>query len=145
VTVAYITQSSLAAALIAIGETAIAKEDDGALRDYYTSDYVLHLPGADIDFMSLRGYFAALRAAFENLAVRRAFIIGEDRYLAARTIFSGTFTRPFIHASVGELPPTGANTEWELMNVFRYDDDDRLAEEWVQTDSRIFLQKLGAG
>ncbi len=31
------------------------------------------------------------------------------------------------------------------MNVFRYDDDDRLAEEWVQTDSKIFLQKLGAG
>ena len=42
---AYITQSSLSAALIAIGETAIAKEDDAALRDYYALGYVLHLPG----------------------------------------------------------------------------------------------------
>jgi predicted ester cyclase len=145
VTVAYITQSSLAAALIAIGESAIANEDDAALRDYYALGYVLHLPDADIDFISLRDYFAALRAAFENLAVRRAFIIGEDRYLAARTIFSGTFTRSFVHPSVGEVPPTGTDVEWEVMNVFRYDDDDRLAEEWVQTDSRVFLRKLGAG
>lgn len=141
----YITQSSLAAGLITIGETAIAKEDDTALRGYYASAYVLHLPGADIDFSALRDYFSALRSAFENLAVRRALIIGEGRYLAARTIFSGTFSKVFVHPSVGELAPTGRYVEWEVMNIFRYGDDDRLEEEWVQTDSRIFLQKLGAG
>ena len=27
--------------------------------------------------------------------------------------------------------------------MFRYDDDGRLAEEWVQTDYRSFLAKLG--
>ena len=29
------------------------------------------------------------------------------------------------------------------MNTFRYDDDGRLAEEWVQTDYRSLLVKLG--
>jgi hypothetical protein len=29
------------------------------------------------------------------------------------------------------------------MNIFRYNVDGRLAEEWVQTDYRGFLQKLG--
>jgi len=29
------------------------------------------------------------------------------------------------------------------MNIFRYDEQGRLAEEWVQTDSRTFLEKLG--
>jgi predicted ester cyclase len=144
VSMGYITQSSLAAALIAIGEVGIAKENDAALREYYAPEYVLHLPGADIDFTALREYFSALRAAFENLAVRRALIIGEGRYLAARTIFSGTFAHVFKHASVGELPPTSRYVEWEVMNIFRYDDGDRLAEEWVQTDSKIFLEKLGA-
>ncbi len=111
---AYLTKSPLAAALIAIGENAIAKEDDAALRDYYASAYVLHLPGADIDFVALRNYFAALCVAFENLAVRRASIIGEGRYLAARTIFSGTFAHSFVHSSVGELPPTSADVDWEV-------------------------------
>jgi len=31
----------------------------------------------------------------------------------------------------------------EVINTFRYDDDGRLAEEWVQTDYRSFLAKLG--
>jgi len=30
-----------------------------------------------------------------------------------------------------------------VINTFRYDDG-RLAEEWVQTDYRSFLKKLGA-
>ena len=33
--------------------------------------------------------------------------------------------------------------EWEVIGTFRYDDDRRLAEEWVQTDYRSFLTKLG--
>lgn len=30
-----------------------------------------------------------------------------------------------------------------MMNTFRYDQDGRLAEEWVQSDYRSFLTKLG--
>jgi hypothetical protein len=30
-----------------------------------------------------------------------------------------------------------------VIHTFRYDDDRRLAEEWVQTDSHGFLAKLG--
>jgi hypothetical protein len=30
------------------------------------------------------------------------------------------------------------------MNIFRYDDPGRLAEEWVQTDNRSRLRQLGA-
>jgi hypothetical protein len=29
------------------------------------------------------------------------------------------------------------------MNFFRYDDEGRLAEEWVQTDNLSFLRELG--
>jgi hypothetical protein len=29
------------------------------------------------------------------------------------------------------------------MNIFRYDDHGRLAEEWVQTDNRSRLRQLG--
>ncbi len=30
-----------------------------------------------------------------------------------------------------------------MINTFRYADEERLAEEWVQTDYRSFLTKLG--
>jgi hypothetical protein len=31
-----------------------------------------------------------------------------------------------------------------LLNIFRFDDQDRLAEEWVRTDNRSVLRQLGA-
>jgi hypothetical protein len=33
---------------------------------------------------------------------------------------------------------------FELMNIFRYDNAGRLAEEWIQIDNRIVLRQLGA-
>jgi hypothetical protein len=30
-----------------------------------------------------------------------------------------------------------------VIGTFRYDDEGRLAEEWVQTDYRSFMTKLG--
>ena len=135
-------QNPLVEGLIRIGETAIVKNDDGGLRAYYAQRYVLHRPGGDLDFDQLKAYFAALRAAFPDLQIQRALVIAEGRYLAARTIFSGTFANVFTQSPVGELQPTGLHVQWELMNIFRYDGDDRLAEEWVQYDSSLFLKIL---
>ena len=44
---------------------------------------------------------------------------------------------------IGPVETTGQHLEWEVINTFRYHDDGRLAEEWVQTDYRSFLTKLG--
>ena len=140
----FITNNPLAPDLISIGEKAIAKENDDLLRQYYAEDYVFHGPGADRDFEALRGYFASLRDAFSDLRITRAMIIGEGDYLAARTTFSGVFTGVFTMSPVGRLEPHGKAVEWEVMGIFRYHADGRLAEEWVQTDERGFLQKLGA-
>jgi predicted ester cyclase len=62
----------------------------------------------------------------------------DGNLLAARNTFSGTFT----YSPIGPLKPNGEHIEWELINTFRYDDDGRLAEEWVQTDYRSFSAKL---
>jgi hypothetical protein len=48
----------------------------------------------------------------------------------------------FTYSPVGAVEPTGEHLEWEVIGTFRYDDV-RLAEEWVQTDYRSFLTKLG--
>jgi predicted ester cyclase len=139
----FISDSPLARELIRIGDEAIATEDDAKLRAYFTDDYVFHGPGGDLSFSELSAYFASLRAAFSNLRIVREQIIVDGNFLAARTTFSGDFTGRFTHSPIGPLEPTGQHLEWEVIGMFRYDDGGRLAEEWVQTDYRSFLTKLG--
>jgi len=71
----FIADSPLARDLIRIGNEAIAREDDAALRAYFTEDYVFHGPGGDLSFDQLRKYFASLRAAFSDLRLVREQII----------------------------------------------------------------------
>jgi len=139
----FISDSPLARDLIRIGNEAIAREDAPALRAYFREDYVFHGPGADLGFDDLSAYFASLRAAFSGLQLVREQIIVEGNYLAARTTFSGDFTGLFTYSPIGPVEPTGQHLEWEVIGIFRYDDEGRLAEEWVQTDYRGLLVKLG--
>jgi hypothetical protein len=80
----FVSASPLARDLIRIGEEAIAREDDAALRAYFAEDYVFHGPGGDLGFDQLSGYFASLRAAFSDLRLVREQIIADGTFLAAR-------------------------------------------------------------
>jgi predicted ester cyclase len=139
----FISDSRLARELIRIGDEAIATEDHAKLRAYFRDDYVFHGPGGDLSFAQLSAYFASLRIGFSNLRLVREQIIVDGNFLEARTTFSGDFTGVFTYSPIGPLEPTGQHLEWEVIGTFRYDDRGRLAEEWVQTDYRSFLTKLG--
>src|ERR1700733_6698639 len=139
----FVSDSPLARDLIRIGDEAIAREDDAALRAYFAEDYVFHGPGRDLGFDQLSGYFPALRSAFTGLRCVREQIIADGNFLAARTPFSGDFTGLFTSSPVGPVQATGPHLEWEVIGTFRYLEDGRLAEEWVQTDYRSLLTKLG--
>src|SRR6201986_1770356 len=140
----FISDSPLARDLIRIGDKAIARADDAALPAYFAEDYVFHGPGGDLSFDQLRAYFASLRAAFSTLRLVREQIIVDGNFLAARTTFSGDFTGVFAYSPIGPVRPTGQHLEWEVIGIFRYDDEGRLAEGWAQNDHRRFLTKLGA-
>jgi predicted ester cyclase len=139
----FISDSPLARDLIRIGDAAIAGEDDAALGAYFAEDYVFHGPGGDLGFDQLSGYFASLRAAFTDLRLVREQVIADGNFLAARSTFSGDFTAVFTYPPIGPAEPTGQHLEREVIGTFRYRDDGRLAEEWVQTDYRGLLTKLG--
>jgi predicted ester cyclase len=139
----FISDTPVARDLIRIGDQAIAREDDAALRAYFAEEYVFHGPGRDLSFDELRAYFASLRAAFSDLRLVREQIIVDGNFLAARTTFSGDFTSVFTYSPIGPVEPTGQHVEWEVIGTFRYDHHGRLAEEWVQTDYRSLLTKLG--
>jgi predicted ester cyclase len=131
--------------LIRIGELEVSGEAEAEVDAYFAPGFKWHGPdGAELDYEGLKGYFAALRAAFDDLTISRGIIVVEGDYVACQTTIAGTFAREFTHSPAGPLPPNGNRIVFELMNIFRYDDAGRLAEEWVQTDHRSRLRELGA-
>lgn len=40
--------------------------------------------------------------------------------------------------------PNGQRVVFELINIFRFDDQGRIVEEWIQEDYRSALVQLGA-
>lgn len=127
-----------------IGEDAVAKSNDALFDDYYTDDYQLHSPADDFNREEIRSYFAALRESFTDFTISRAQILVDGNFATARTVMAGSFDQEFASTPIGTVLPNGRHVQWELINIFRYTDDGRLAEEWVQTDTYDFLRQLGA-
>jgi predicted ester cyclase len=137
-------RQALADGLVRIGEDAVAKSNDRLLDAYFTDDYVLHSPAGEFNRDEIKAYFAALRASFSGFTISRAQILVDGNYVAARTVMTGRFDSDFAYTPVGNVTATGKQAQWQLHNIFRYTDDGRLAEEWVQTDTVEFLRQLGA-
>jgi predicted ester cyclase len=139
------SRQQLVEGLIRVGEQELTGEDEAEVDAYFAADFAFHGPdGAELDYEGLKGYFASLRAAFDDLTISRGIMVVEGDYVSCQTTITGTFVREFTQSPVGPLPPNGRRVVFELMNIFRYDEQGRLAEEWVQTDNRSRLRQLGA-
>jgi predicted SnoaL-like aldol condensation-catalyzing enzyme len=136
--------NSLANGLVRIGEDAIAKRNDALLDDYYADEYKLHSPAGDFDRDEIKAYFAALRESFTGFTISRAQILVDGNFVAARTVMAGRFDKEFAYTPIGTVEPNRLDVRWELINIFRYTEDGRLVEEWVETDTYDFLRQLGA-
>ena len=137
-------RDSLSKGLVSIGEEAVAKSNDALFYDYFTEDYVLHSPAGEFNREEIRGYFAALRESFTGYTISRAQILVDGNFVIARTLMAGRFDKEFAYTPIGTVEPNGQQVQWELINIFRYTDEGRLVEEWVQTDTYDFLRQLGA-
>jgi predicted ester cyclase len=140
------TRDELVERLVRAGELEISGENQDEADTYFdTENLAFHGPGGfDADYAGLTGYFRSLRAAFHDRTIRRGIIVAEGQYIACQTWIEGTFVHPFTQSPAGRLEPTGAPVVMDLMNIFRFDDDGRIVEEWVRTDNRSLLRQLGA-
>jgi predicted ester cyclase len=143
--VAGMSRDELVSGLVRIGELEVSGEDQAEVDAYFAPGFRFHGPdGRELDYAGLQAYFASLRAAFDDRSIKRGIVVVEDNYVACQTTIAGTFAREFTHSPVGLLSPNGQRVTFELTNIFRYDDEGRLAEEWIQNDSRSVLRQLGA-
>ena len=74
----------------------------------------------------------------------RTIRLPEDLCAETEKWMAGRFDKEFAHTPIGTVQPNGQQVQWELINIFRYTDEGRLVEEWVQTDRYDFLRQLGA-
>lgn len=141
-----ITRDELMVRLVRAGELAISGEDQAEVDSYFaTEEFRFHGPdGFEADYEGLTTYFASIRAAFDDRSIRRSIVVVEGFLVACQTWMEGTFVREFTQSPVGPLPPNGQQVTWDLSNIFRFDEQGRLAEEWVRTDYRSFLRQLDA-
>jgi hypothetical protein len=140
------TRDELVERLVRAGELEVSGEHQDEVSTYFdTENFAFHGPdGFDADYAGLTEYFRSIRAAFDDRTIRRGIILAEGEYMACQTWIEGTFVRPFTMSPAGRLEPNGARVTWDLMNMFRFDDEGRLVEEHVRTDYRSFLRQLGA-
>jgi hypothetical protein len=58
--------------LIRVGELELTGENEAEVDAYFAPEFVFHGPdGAELDYEGLKGYFASLRAAFDDLIISR--------------------------------------------------------------------------
>jgi predicted ester cyclase len=141
-----LTRDELVARLIKAGELEVLGGDQVETDSYFdTEQFRFHEPGSfEADYGGLTNYFKSIRGAFDDRSIRRGIIFVEGKYVACQTWIEGQFVREFTQSPAGPLPPNGERVVWDLSNIFRFDDEGRLVEEWVWTDYRSFLRQLGA-
>ncbi|GAA4238428.1 hypothetical protein GCM10022254_54330 [Actinomadura meridiana] len=140
------TRDELVARLVRAGELEVSGEDPVETATYFdTEKFRFHGPdGSEADFDGLNDYFAAIRAAFDDRSIRRGIVVAEGDHMACQTWIEGTFVREFTQSPAGPVRPNGERVVFDLINIFRFDDQGRLIEEWVRTDNRGLLRQLGA-
>ena len=140
------TRAELVARLVRAGELEVSGEDQAEVDTYFDIEsFRFHGPdGFESDYAGLTEYFRSIRDAFDDRSIRRGILVVEGLNVACQTWIEGTFVREFTQSPVGPLPPNGQRIVWDLINIFRFDDQGRLVEEFVRTDYRSFLCQLGA-
>ena len=141
-----LSRDELVARLVRAGELEVSGEDPAEAATYFdTEAFRFHGPDRfESDFDGLSAYFAALRAAFADRSIRRGIVVAEGDHVACQTWIEGTFVAEFTHAPGGPQAPNGRRVVFDLMNIFRFDDQGRLVEEWVRTDNASLLRQLTA-
>lgn len=141
-----LSRDELVARLVNAGELEVEGAPPEELAKFFDTDnFRFHGPGGfETDYAGLSTYFESLRAAFEDRSIRRGIVIAEGNLIACQTWIEGRFVKEFTMSPAGSLPPNGARVVWDLINIFRFDDQGRLVEEFVRTDYRSFLRQLGA-
>ena len=115
------------------------------LGEIYSPDYVGHLPPSEKDRVSLtfddyKEVFILLHASVPDLHVSGEIMIAEGNMVAVRAVLQGTFEGEFY-----DIPPTGQALNLAFTVIQRFNDEGKIAEEWIEYDTRALAEQFGMG
>lgn len=119
------------------------QENPAALRQYFSEDFSFHGPGTEMNFSQLEGSFDQMRKSFSAYYCERHEIVSSGSLVGCRTEMGGIFDTAFEASPFGTVQPHGRSVTLTLINMFRYDDEGKLAEEWVPYDNVEWMHQLG--
>jgi predicted ester cyclase len=114
----------------------VAVADDVFAPDYVRND--LRPTEAEPGPAGQKQIAGAFRDAFPDLRFRVEIVVAEGDYVAARWTASGTHTGVW-----GDVEPTGRSVTFSGVNIFRFDDEGRVAEIWNHRDDLGLREQLG--
>lgn len=126
-----------------LAEEGLVQGNDAVLEEFIADDYVIHTPFGDLNRDAVSGMFAAMRAAMTDFNFGREIMVEQGDLVATRSVASGNFDNEFA-SPFGVFPPTGQPFRWEIINIFRFNDEGKVQEEWAQFDTAAFFAALGA-
>jgi predicted ester cyclase len=129
-------------ATITTAAAALTSGDDDAVIQGLADTYISHTPLGELNQESLLGFFAALRSAMPDLQFTRDQIVADGDFVSTRSTLTGTFTNELMMPT-GPVAPTGQPVRLELINIFQFNEEGKITEEWVQFDNLSFLTQLG--
>ncbi len=114
------------------------------VEEIASPDVVFHSPpGTPPGWEGMKQIVASFRAAFPDAHLTIEDQIAERDRTVARLTITGTQRGPFRSHSK-TLMPTGKTISVQVIDIFRYEADGKLAECWSGLDVFGMLKQLGA-
>lgn len=123
-------------------DEAFVTGDFEVLDRYLAEYYVVHSPFGDLDRAGAKGFLGALRSALTDFKAMREPVVVEGNLVATRTALFGRFTKEFT-GPTGVIQPNNQPVNFEFVNIFRFDEQAMIVEEWVQFDMLGLYTQLG--
>lgn len=118
----------------------INARDLDAFADLLANDFVEHeeTPGLAPTKEGVKSFFQMQLTAFPDLRMSVEDVVADGPKVVARVRYTGTQSGGFMG-----MPATDKSADVQLIDIFRFDDDGRVAEHWGVIDLMAMMQQLG--
>jgi predicted ester cyclase len=111
--------------------------------EIFAPNYIGHLPQSDFnwDRMTIDTYLELpllLHASIPDIRVTPEIVFVSDDWVVMRGILSGTF-----QSELYDISPTRDQINISFTSLYRFNDENQIAEEWISYDTHLFVQQFG--
>lgn len=113
------------------------------LDEIFAEDYIGHLPASEmtwpnLDITGYRELPILLHTAIPDIRITPEIVVEEGDMLAMRAVLTGTFL-----SELYDISPTRDEIQVVFTVIYRFNDEGKIAEEWLEFDTLEFARQFG--